>query len=139
MEERHISSFSGKTIGIDGYCWLHKSLYAGNKDIVLNDKSYSYIYYLKNKVKLLVNAGIIPILIFDGNKIPIKGKEEIIREYKRSELRNKGIDMLEYDKNKAMDILIQSIDVTPEMVHRFVLLLNEMGIEYIVARKLFLI
>ena len=84
-----------------------------------------------------MNAGIIPILIFDGNKIPIKGKEEIIREYKRSELRNKGIDMLEYDKNKAMDILIQSIDVTPEMVHRFVLLLNEMGIEYIVARNYF--
>lgn len=83
---------------------------------------------------MLINSGLIPIMIFDGNKIPIKGKEESAREFKRSMLRQKAntID----DNKKSINLLIQSIDVTPEMVHTFTLLLNEMGVEYIVARNI---
>ena len=34
-----VSEFSGKTVGIDGYCWLHKGVYGCAKDVVEGRKT----------------------------------------------------------------------------------------------------
>lgn len=38
-ERKHISDYKGKRIGIDGYCWLHKSLFAIKNEIIENPES----------------------------------------------------------------------------------------------------
>ena len=34
-----VSEFSGKSVGIDGYCWLHKGVYGCAKDVVEGRKT----------------------------------------------------------------------------------------------------
>ena len=43
-EQKHISNYKGKKIAIDGYCWLHKSLYSIKNEILENPDSNRYIY-----------------------------------------------------------------------------------------------
>lgn len=37
--QKHISDYKGKRIAIDGYCWLHKSLYSMKNEIISNPDS----------------------------------------------------------------------------------------------------
>jgi len=34
--EKHLSEYSGQTVAIDGYCWLHRSLFSC-RDELFND------------------------------------------------------------------------------------------------------
>lgn len=34
----HIGSFSGQTVAVDAYCWLHKGAYSCAKELVMREK-----------------------------------------------------------------------------------------------------
>ena len=38
-KQKHISEFKGKRIAVDGYCWLHKSIYSIRNEILDNRDS----------------------------------------------------------------------------------------------------
>lgn len=77
--KKHISEYRGKRIAIDSYCWLHKSIYT-TTDILDNPDSTKYLVYLQDRLNMLIRNGIIPVMIFDGDKLPMKKEEEADRE-----------------------------------------------------------
>jgi exonuclease-1 len=134
IKSDHIRSYSGKRVAIDGYCWLHQSVYTDNCSMAFNEKPLSYIKYMINKTKLLIKYNITPIFIFDGNKIPYKLSEESSREYNRNKKIEQAYKLKEQGDIKSAKLkYVQSIDITPEMTYQFCLELDKLKIEYIIA------
>lgn len=84
----HLKNFKGKKMGIDTYCWLHKSAHIFGEYLADNPDDKKYLIILKKLLFLLLKYEIIPIFVFDGNKIRIKNAEEDKREYKREMIKN---------------------------------------------------
>lgn len=75
-----IKDYSGKRVGIDGYCWLHRGVYTCAHDIGNCKPTRGYVKYFIKCVYTLVNAGVIPVVVFDGAYLPQKKGTEQERE-----------------------------------------------------------
>lgn len=134
FHKRNIQEFKGKKIGIDGYVWLHKSLYGNNLKMAFDEDPNSFLIFLKKKTEKFLEWGLIPIFVFDGDRLPIKGKTESKREEARTRQFEKA-ELLLTDNNilGAKLEYIKSIDITPEMAYKFILILDELKVEYFVS------
>lgn len=133
--KKHLKEYQNKRVAIDGYCWLHKSIFSIGTSI-LDEKIdiTPCIYYFKRKLFKLLQYNIIPIVVFDGSKIPIKKNEEERRKKNRKELLKESEKYLKMnDKYQASKIKIQAFDISPQFAYEFIKILKEYNIEYIVA------
>ncbi|KAJ1037206.1 hypothetical protein NDA14_005283 [Ustilago hordei] len=101
----HISSYSGRTLGIDTYVWLHRGAYGCAREIVLGDPNPRYISYALSRI-----------------------------ESKRSENLARA-QQLEAEGNlqQARDLYAKCVDITPEMAYQLIKVLKEQAIPYLVA------
>ena len=130
-----LSAYRGKRAGIDGYTWLHRSLYCIGDGILKNpmDITRCVNFFIK-KLHLLLRNQITPIFIFDGDKLPMKNSEEDKRLLKRKEYERESENMLRMNNiYGAINKKIESFDVTPEFAYYFMKILNNYNIEYYVA------
>lgn len=67
-----MKEFKGQTVGIDGYCWLHQGVYSCSEDLANGKGIDKLVNYCKKKLDLIVECGVWPILVFDGNKLYMK-------------------------------------------------------------------
>lgn len=73
-------------------------------------------------------------IVFDGNRLGNKSKEEDKRSYHREEQQRVARDLLEQgEEEKDKRIYVASLDITPQMVKKVAEKLKVMGVEYIVA------
>ena len=86
---RHLSYYKGKKVAVDGYCWLHKSIYLLSEQIFHNPHSKRYLKYLNKRVDQLLRFNIIPIIVFDGDKLQMK-KNRRRRKTKKKKRSNNG-------------------------------------------------
>lgn len=130
-----LSSYKGKKAGIDGYTWLHRSLYCIGEGILQNPLDITKcINYFTKKLQLLLKNEITPIFIFDGDKLPMKINEEDKREIKRKEYEKEADNLLKMNNiYGAIYKKIESFDVTPEFAYEFMKVLKNYNIEYYVA------
>ena len=77
---RHLNYYKGKRVAVDGYCWLHKSIYLLTEQILHNSQSKTYLRYLNKRVEQLLKFDIKPIIVFDGDKLQMKKIEEEERQ-----------------------------------------------------------
>ena len=130
-----LSNYRGKRAGIDGYTWLHKSLYCIGDGILKDpiDISRCLNFFIK-KLQLLLKNQITPIFIFDGDKLPMKYDEEDKRQIKRKEFEKESENLLRMNNfYGAINKKIESFDVTPEFAYEFIKILKLYKIEYYVA------
>ena len=134
-KKQSLSSYKGKKAGIDGYTWLHRSLYCIGEGILKNPIDITKcINYFTKKLQLLLRNEIIPIFIFDGDKLPMKINEEDKREIKRKEYEKEAENMLKMNNiYGAIYKKIEAFDVTPEFAYEFMKILKNYNIEYYVA------
>ncbi|KAH7344738.1 PIN domain-like protein [Rhizoctonia solani] len=130
----NIAAFSGKTLAVDGYVWLHRGAYACAVQIVKGQYTTKYVDYAMHRVRMLRHHGIAPFLVFDGGPLPAKRGTEKDREEKRAknfaqaqmlESQGKGNEAYEYYK--------KCVDITPQMAYQLIKALRAEGIPYIVA------
>ena len=132
---QNLSAYRGKRAGIDGYTWLHRSLYCIGDGILKDpiDISRCINFFIK-KLQLLLKNQITPIIIFDGDKLPMKFLEEDKREIKRKEFEKESDDLLKLNNiYGAISKKIEAFDVTPEFAYEFIKILKIYKIEYYVA------
>jgi exonuclease 1 len=102
--EVNIKNYSGKTVAIDGYCWLHRGSYSCSFELCQNiptDKykrfSYNchlsyflkylsfffrYISFFMHMINMFVHNGVTPLVVFDGGYLPAKmGQEDDRRRF----------------------------------------------------------
>lgn len=134
QRRRHISEYKGQRVAIDGYCWLHQGLYMCSYEAGVGVMSRKHIQYCANRLEMLLEAGVIPVVVFDGAPLPMKQKVEENRAKMREDSKKEAEDLWrEGDSRKAQKVLARGIDVTPEMAHQFIRILKKKNVEYVVA------
>lgn len=130
----HISKYSGKTLGVDAYVWLHRGAYGCAREIVLGDPTPRYIAHALSRIRMLQHFGVKPYLVFDGDKLPAKKHTEDDRESRRS-ANLELASVLERDGKlqQAREIYSKCVDITPEMAYQLIKVLKMEGIPYVVA------
>eukprot|EP01022_Parablepharisma_sp_SALTPOND_P026120 TRINITY_DN619_c0_g1_i1.p3 TRINITY_DN619_c0_g1~~TRINITY_DN619_c0_g1_i1.p3 ORF type:complete len:597 (-),score=73.13 TRINITY_DN619_c0_g1_i1:1829-3619(-) len=130
----HISKYKGQKVAVDGYCWLHKGVYACTYELGKGMQTRKYIQYCVKRIDMLLEAGVVPIVVFDGAPLPMKKEVEETRAKTREENKKGAQDLWrEGDAKKAQKLLARGIDVTPEMASQFIEVLKKKHVEYIVA------
>ena len=131
---RHLNYYKGKRVAVDGYCWLHKSIYLLTEQILHNSQSKTYLRYLNKRVEQLLKFDIKPIIVFDGDKLQMKKIEEEERQKHRNEVIMESLKLIRQGKEReAQTKKIEGIDINPQMAYEFIKLLKQKKIEYFVA------
>ncbi|CAI7856670.1 unnamed protein product, partial [Closterium sp. NIES-53] len=76
----HVREYAGRRVAIDTYSWLHCASYSCSQELCQGTPCTRHIQYCMNKVKLLRDNGVIPVLVFDGGKLPSKSQQESKRD-----------------------------------------------------------
>jgi exonuclease 1 len=130
----HLRNFSGKTIGIDAYGWLHRGTVACAIELAQDKPTRKHIDFAMNRVRMLIHFGVKPYLVFDGDYLPSKGHTEKDRAARRKESRRAGLQLLQAGKTaQAQQELQKAVDVTPLMAREMIEELKAAGIPYVVA------
>ncbi|SYW86584.1 uncharacterized protein UHO2_04081 [Ustilago hordei] len=81
----HISSYSGRTLGIDTYVWLHRGAYGCAREIVLGDPNPRYISYALSRIAvefrqmaILSGCDYLPSIVGMG----LKNAHRLLRRHK---------------------------------------------------------
>ncbi|CBX97995.1 hypothetical protein IAQ61_010100 [Plenodomus lingam] len=130
----NLKKFSGQTIGVDAYGWLHRGTAACAIDLALDKPTTKYVDFVMNRVRMLIHFGVTPYLVFDGDNLPSKASTEKDRKEKRKEGKRLGLELLKVGKVAQAHLELQkSVDVTPEMARMVIEELKTNNIQYIVA------
>ncbi|PSN62690.1 PIN domain-like protein [Corynespora cassiicola Philippines] len=130
----NLKKFSGKTIGVDAYGWLHRGTAACAIDLAMDKPTTKFVDFAMNRVRMLIHFGVIPYLVFDGDNLPSKAGTEKERRNKRKEGKRLGLELLKLGKTSQAQLELQkAVDVTPEMARMLIDELKHHNIQYIVA------
>ncbi|KAG9098530.1 Rad2 nuclease [Ceratobasidium sp. 370] len=130
----NISAFSGKTLAVDGYVWLHRGAYACAVQLVKGQYTTKYVDYAMHRVRMMRHHGVTPYVVFDGGPLPAKRGTESDREEKRAKslalaqaLEAQGQHGQAYEHYK------KCVDITPQMAYQLIKSLRAEGVSYVVA------
>ncbi|KAI2786514.1 Exodeoxyribonuclease 1 [Penicillium oxalicum] len=130
----HVKSFSGQTLGVDAYGWLHRGTVACSVDLVLERPTRKHLDFVLNRVRMLLFFGVIPYLVFDGDNLPSKAGTERDRHRRRQESKALGLELQRKGRlPEAYQEFQKAVDVTPYMARQLIEELKEMNVQYVVA------
>lgn len=130
----HISQFRGCSAAVDSYCWLHKGAFGCSERLARGEETNGYVLYCLKYLRILQNAGVRPIMVFDGQHLPAKRETEEKRREQRKVARKRAAELLRLDRaNEARNYLRQCIDVTHDMALALIKECRRMGVDCIVA------
>ncbi|RAK78668.1 putative exonuclease [Aspergillus fijiensis CBS 313.89] len=130
----HLKSYSGQTLGVDAYGWLHRGTVACAVDLVLDKPTRKHIDFVLNRVRMLIYFGVTPYLVFDGDNLPSKAGTEDRRQKRRHDGKSLGMELLRKGRTKeAYQELQKAVDVTPLMARELIEELKQMNVQYVVA------
>lgn len=126
--------YEGKTLGIDGYAWLHKSAYSCAQDLALGQPTDKYLQFFIKRIKMLKSFNIEPYFVFDGRSLPVKKQTNL----KRLENRVTNREIAEKlwksgEKKHAMEYFQKSVEITPDMAKCIIDYCKINNIKYVVA------
>lgn len=134
QEALSLKRFRGKTLAIDSYAWLHRSVISCSWELAQDLETTKYISFFKKKVMMLRHFGIEPYFVFDGDNFESKTDTEQEREENRLKNKEKGIETLKTGNHKlAAEYFMKSVDVTPSMAKAVIDYLRSENIKYVVA------
>ncbi|KAJ5970756.1 XPG/RAD2 endonuclease [Penicillium vulpinum] len=130
----HIKNFSGQTLGVDAYGWLHRGTVACSVDLVLDNPTKKHIDFVLNRVRMLLFFGVKPYLVFDGDNLPSKAGTEQDRHRRRQESKALGLELQRKGRMpEAYQEFQKAVDVTPYMARQLIEELKQMNVQYVVA------
>ncbi|PWN33803.1 PIN domain-like protein, partial [Meira miltonrushii] len=133
-EHIHIKKYKGKVLGVDGYVWLHRGAYGCAEALALGKPTTKYVEYAMSQIHMLMHHGIIPYIVFDGDRLPAKARTEHDRHQRREEcLEQARKYALAGNQKEAREQYARCVDVTPTMAYQLIKRLRESKIQYIVA------
>ncbi|XP_076297844.1 exonuclease tos isoform X2 [Lasioglossum baleicum] len=130
----NIDQFTGGTVAIDTYCWLHKGVFCCGDKLAMGKPTTEYVNYCMRYIYMLLDINIKPILVFDGRHLPAKAQTEVKRREARQTNRNKAIELIKMGQHaEGTKLLRRSIDVTHEMALELIKICQTLNVDCIVA------
>ncbi|KAI0077360.1 PIN domain-like protein [Panus rudis PR-1116 ss-1] len=132
--QRHLSEYSGQTIAVDAYVWLHRGTYACASELATGKQTTRYVDYAMHRVRLLKHYGITPYIVFDGGPLPAKKGTESERKKRREENLSRANSLAAQGKlTQAREYYVKCVDVTPQMAYQLIKALKAESVPYVVA------
>lgn len=134
QKHTHLRQYNGQTLGIDGFGWLHRGACACALQLALDRPTTRYIDFVVNRVRMLLDFGITPYLVFDGDALPSKAMTNHDRRTERKAAKELGLSLYRSGKTEAAEQEFQkAVTVTPDMTFRLIRELRRMNVAFIVA------
>lgn len=129
-----ITSLRGKTVAVDAYVLLHKGAYACSRELVEGIPTDKCTKYCVRRIEILIEAGVVPYVVFDGGPLPNKKDEEDARHASRAAALQKARHLWHQgSKVASMEYYQRAVDITPEIANAFVQELKRRKISFLVA------
>lgn len=133
-DRKGLRHFAGQRIGVDMSCWLHKAAFSCALELALGEPTRRYVDYCLLRVKMLLHAGAVPILVFDGAPLPMKARTNASRRETRDQALARGHAALARgDRAAAFDHFSKGCKVTHEMSRAVIKEIRKLNVEYVVA------
>ena len=129
-----LKKFAGQTIGIDAYGWLHRGTVACAIELALEKPTTKYVEFAMGRVRMLLDFGVIPYLVFDGDALPSKAGTNLERRKRRDKSKAVGLELYRAGKlAQAHQELQKAANVTPYMARLLIEELKKQNVQYLVA------
>ncbi|KAI8094258.1 PIN domain-like protein [Thamnidium elegans] len=129
-----ISEYAGQVVAVDGHCWLHRGAFSCASELARGIETNAFVEYFMNLVKMLVFYKVVPIIVFDGQQLPIKQVTTDSRATFRSTKLKEGKALLKDGKiSEANKCFQQAISIIPSMVAKVIKELDRHKVQHIVS------
>lgn len=130
----NINEFSGCTVAIDSYCWLHKGTYSCADKLIRGEQTDMHIRYCMKYVTMLLSNNIKPILVFDGRHLPAKAMTESKRRESRDTSKKRAAELLKLGQTEeARKYMRRGVDITHSMALSLIQECRKRNVDCIVA------
>lgn len=140
MDDINISQYAGHRVAVDAYCWLHRGAYTSAQQICtathlpLQQRYKQCIDWCTQRIRMLLDAKVIPVLVFDGAKLPLKKYTNVKRAGGRKQALAEGQQLLSQGNSaEAYKQFTKAIEITPNVAKLLMNVCQSMNVEYIVA------
>ena len=140
VKKVNVEDFKGKPVGVDAMCWMHKGAFACSRELVEGADTDKFVRFFLRMCEVLRCSQIKPIIVFDGDRLPAKAKEEENRGKNREKFRLEALELLdrqrsghEVDEKEISSKCEGAIKVTPSMISRLQSALKELSIDFMIA------
>ncbi|KAI1624975.1 exonuclease 1 [Exophiala viscosa] len=130
----NLKKFAGQTLGVDAYGWLHRGVVGCAFALALDKPTSVHIDFVLSRVRMLLDFGVTPYLIFDGDNLPSKAGTNAARRKRREESKALALELQKAGKtSQAQQEFQKAIDVTPFMARQLIEELKKLNVQYVVA------
>lgn len=134
LKKRHISAYKSQRIGIDGHAWLYQILPCVAEDLFFNLSTRKHIHMFEAKLRALVQQGIIPVVVLDGDVLVSKCRTNERRRLRKEKSRKEAeYWLMQNNPTKAKIFMKQCMSVTSEIISALTTMLQKMDVEYIIS------
>ncbi|KAG6962149.1 hypothetical protein JG688_00008749 [Phytophthora aleatoria] len=149
VNRTHLQQFAGQTLVVDALSWLHKAYVeaepASNASLSTGRDTDKYVQYMLRKVDMMRSCGVAEvILVFDGQRLPLKSSTHEKRQSYKEENRKRALQAMAASKrlegnerqdevNKAYQFFQRSVSITPEIISNVTNVLRAARIPFVMA------
>ncbi|POM75469.1 Hypothetical protein PHPALM_7421 [Phytophthora palmivora] len=128
VDKTHLQQFANQTLVVDALSWLHKACYGCAFELSTGRDTDKYVQYMLRKVDMMRSCGVAKvILVFDGQRLPLKSSTQEKRQRYKEENRKRALEAMTASKrlqgadrqdevNKAYQLFQRSVSITPEII-----------------------
>lgn len=119
---------------MDAFGWLHRGAVACAVQLAFDKPTNQYVTFVVNRVRMLLDFGITPYMVFDGDAVPSKSGTNAKRRKDREAAKELGISLYRSGKREqAFQELQKAVTVTPQMTFTLIEELRRMNVQVLVA------
>jgi len=134
QKRKHLREYRGEKVAIDAFCWLHKGAYSCALELAKGLPTKKYVDYCIKILRLIQNSGVIPLVVFDGGRLPMKKDTEEHRRRSRQQRLKEGDALWDKgNKEAAKKKYAEGISITRGMTFELIKVLRRKNIEFVVA------
>lgn len=134
LTKKHISSYRGKRIGIDGHAWLYQIAPSIAHELFFGVPTTKHIQILSSKIRSLQSNGIHVIFVFDGESLKSKSKTLVERTRKKEAAKAETLKLLKANNvAKAREMMKRCVHITNEVMVSVLEFLRKEKIEFIIS------
>lgn len=134
QKQTTLKSYAGQTLGVDAFGWLHRGATGCAYQLAADKPTTFYITFVLNRVRMLLDFGITPYLVFDGDAVPSKKETNSKRREEREAAKELGLMLFRSGKkDQAQQELQKAVSITPQMTYNLIEELRRMNVQVLVA------
>ncbi|KAI7892726.1 PIN domain-like protein [Mucor mucedo] len=130
----HIKELSGKRVAVDGHGWLLAGALPHASELARGVETNDYITFFIGLISMLRLNNVTPIVVFNGQTLPMKQHMENVKTKQRKTLIERGNNLYEKGKvTNAKKCYERAFVVTQTMVAKIIRELDRLKVQHVVA------